>query len=175
MIDVKEREYNFKPGNKEWTKRNANNGGRPPGVIRSIRQEVEENPHRIRQLLDNIYNLAMNDESPKIRLMASIDYLDRVGFRAPKEEHLTVEGMVVVGGPEDYRRASMLLSIDKEQEQALLTQPVNTSPHNSDCATLIPIDNTPIVEAPAPAMDEAGVDEGTGPAGSNDTAAPSGE
>jgi hypothetical protein len=140
--DLHVKDYKFKPGNKEWTKRNPDNVGRPPGVITSIRQEITENPRRIRELLDNIYKLAMTDESPKIRLMASIDYLDRVGFRAPKEEHLTVEGMVVVGGPEDYRRASMLLSIDKAEEQALLTQPVHTSLHNSDCATLTPVDNT---------------------------------
>jgi hypothetical protein len=68
-----------------------------------------------------------------------------------------------------------LLSIDKEQEQALLTQPVHTSLHNSDCATLTPIDNTPIVEAPAPSLDEVRVDDDTGSAGGNDTAAPSGE
>jgi hypothetical protein len=172
---VLENKKGFQPGNKCHLLREINNGGRPPSPITAVRQELEEHPHRIRQLLDNIYNLAMNGEGEKIRLMASIDYLDRVGFRTPKEERLTVQGMVVVGGPEDYRRASMLLSIDKEQEQALLTQPVNTSLHNSDCATLTPIDNTPIVEAPAPATDEAKVDEGTGPAGSNDTAGPSGE
>ncbi len=110
----------FKPGCQAQALRKVHNGGRPPSQITSIRQELEDNPRRTRQLLDHLYNLALTHESGKVQLSATIDYLDRVGFRAPKESTLTISGMIAVGTPEDYRRAAMLLNRDREQEANLL-------------------------------------------------------
>jgi len=110
----------FQPGNTLTSLRVHNNGGRPPSQIKQLQQELEDYPERTRQLMDKIYHLARHGESEKIKLSACIDYLDRVGFRAPKESTLTIQGMIAIGTPEDYRRAALLLSRDRETEQALL-------------------------------------------------------
>lgn len=110
----------FQPGNTLTAKRVHNNGGRPPGPITSIRQEIEEHPGRTRELLDHLYELALHSESDKVQLAASVDYLDRIGLRAPKQTDISIHGQVVLGTPEDYRRTMVLLAADRAREQALL-------------------------------------------------------
>jgi hypothetical protein len=142
----KRKSWQFQKGNNYQSKRRINNGGRLPLVINNVRQELEAHPYRVREAFDKIHAL-ISSENEKIALMASIDYLDRLGLRAPKESTLTVQGMIAIGTPEDYRRASLLLSIDKAQEQALLEPAVNTSPHNEYCTTqstsTVPLDKEP--------------------------------
>ncbi len=118
----------FQPGNTLNSRRKHHGGGRPPGIMTSIKQEMEENPNRTRDLLDKIYSLAMTCESPKVQLAACIDYLDRIGMRAPRESNLIISGTVAIGTPEDYRRAAMLLSADRQQEQLLLNSATSVQP-----------------------------------------------
>jgi hypothetical protein len=106
----------FKPGNTLNTRRKHKSGGRPPKLITNIRQDLEENPGRARDCLDKLYYLAMNG-SDRVALAAASDYLDRMGFRMPKEANVRIEGMVSIGSPEYYRRAVLLLANDKEQEK----------------------------------------------------------
>ncbi len=97
-----------------------------PASILHIQEALERYPERTGKLLDKIYNLAIYGEG-KVSLMAAIDYLDRIGMRAPKESTLFVKGMIAVGTPEDYRRAALLLAADREAEVKLLG-------HNSNSA-----------------------------------------
>lgn len=120
--DVPNRPWQFQPGNKETAKRRHNFGGRPASALTSIKQSLVEHPRRARELLDNLYKLAMGAKDEKTRLEATRDYLDRIGFRMPKESKLTVQGAIMVGGPEEYRRAAMLLDFDKAGDAAMAVE-----------------------------------------------------
>ena len=117
----------FQPGNTLNSRRKHHGGGRPPRLITVIQDEIEQHPNRVRVCLDKIYSLAVSGDN-KVALAACQGYLDRIGMRMPKQSSLTVQGMVSVGTPEDYRRAAMLLAHDKEQEQLLLNGPFSLQP-----------------------------------------------
>lgn len=145
----------FKPGCQAHALRKVHNGGRPPQLVKQVKDELENNPLRLRELIDEIYRLAKHGEPDKVRLAACADYLDRVGFRAPKESTLTIQGMVAIGTPEDYRRAAMLMAADKASEALML--------HNGE-TTQIPalIDGTsqPIIDAVVQEVQDA-TEQGT--------------
>lgn len=111
MLGVK----GFQPGNKLNARRVHRVGGRPKALITQIRDEIALHPQRATLLMNKLYSMALAGDKDCIR-----DYLDRIGYRMPKESINTIQGMISIGAPEDYRRAAELMLLDKQAEAKLL-------------------------------------------------------
>ena len=110
----------FEKGTEAWKLRKPGNVGRPPAFISNIKDELAAHPERIAEMIEVLHKVATGSDSDRARIAAAADYLDRIGFRTPKETNINVSGGVLIGTPEDYRRSMLLMAQDKEREAALL-------------------------------------------------------
>jgi len=71
---------------------NPNDRAKMQKIKRSVEDQVVTNLSlSSKEMLDNIYSLAKNAESESVRLKASMDWLDRAGFKpVEKVQHSTV-------------------------------------------------------------------------------------
>ncbi len=135
----------FQPGNKVWTTRSVSAGGRPPKFISSINDEIAEHPERVGLALAKLYEMGIGGDRDALEY-----YIDRV-WGKPKgltESHVSV----VIGTPEDYKRAQALMLADKTSEITLIDSPQDAV----QCALASPakpLEPVGVVDNPLPQTD----------------------
>ncbi len=113
--------HRFQKGN-TFAKGGARPGaGRKPNKLTNLKLEAKDNPDGAATLLHAIYNLGLNGSTEKIRLEASIYYIDRLRGRPTATAILGIAGSQKLR-PEDYLGIVDEIKSIRESELKLLEE-----------------------------------------------------